>query len=170
MFKVLFPVLLGIFVITGFSLAGTVSVDFPLSTDTWQVNSYPYWWHVGDTVYGNRDLGSVHFIDVTIHLPITYNSLNESMGGYVGLDLRLGGTTVTSFTIHQSDGVGTWVDTLTIDFTPTGTMEVRYYETNQVVSGAGSISIGSTGGFLEFTTDNTLIQPASLGRVKAMFD
>lgn len=171
MFKLALGVLAGIFVAAGISLAGLVSVDFPLpqGTDTWQVYSYPWWWNAGDTVFGDRDLGSVHFNQVAIHLPITVNALNESMGGYVALDLRIGGTTVASFTIHQADGVGMWEDTLTIDFTPTGTMQVRYYETNTVVSGAGSISIGDTTGYLEFTTDNTPVQPTSLGLVKAIF-
>jgi len=168
MFKFALPVLLVIFVTAGISLAGVLSVNFPLGSDTWEVANDPYWWNAGDTVYGDRDLGSAHFTQVVINLPITENSLIEAEGGYVALDLRIDGTTVASFEIHEADGDGMWVDTFTIDFTPTGTMEVRYYETNTVVSGAGSIVIEDTTGYLEFT-DNDSIQPTSLGLVKAIF-
>jgi|GEM_PF-2201330 len=145
----------------------TVTVDFPESSDTWGVSSYPYWWHVGDTVYGDRELGSEEFDEVTIHLPISYNSLNS--GGHVDLELRLDGTTVTDFSIVESDGTGMWEDTFTISYTPSGTEEVRYYETNQVTSGAGSISIGTSGGYLDFETVDTAVQATSLGMVKALF-
>jgi len=160
--------LLGVILLLASVSTATVTVDFPLGNDTWYVSSYPYWYSVGDTVYGDRDLGTLEFYEVTIHLPISYNVLND--GGHVDLDLRLDGITVASFIIYESDGVGMWEETFSISYTPSGTEEVRYYETNEVPSGDGSISISVENGYLEFEAYPEVVQPASLGYVKAMFN
>jgi hypothetical protein len=120
----------------------TEIVEFPTSADTWEVTNYPYWWHEGDTVYGVHDvaLGSVDHVDVT--LKIDYTVLNS--GGHVDLDFMIDGTVIGSLVITEEDGLGyvygSW------DFEPMSPpFELRWYETNTVASGAGSISLNETG-------------------------
>ena len=130
------------------------TVMFPTSADTWVVASYPYWWHAGDTVFGNHNvsLGSVNHVDLA--LKISYNVLSGS--GHVDLDFRIDGTTVGSLSVLPSDGTG-YVNA-SFDFAPmTPPFELRYYETNTVGSGLGSVSLDETGlctvtfaGFISF--------------------
>lgn len=148
--------------------AGTFSVDFPLSSDTWELSDYPNWCNQGDTVYGDRDLGTSELTEVTIYLPISDNNLSYS--GYVDLDLRLDSTTIASFTITAADGSGMLIRNFAISYSPSGTTEVRYFETNQIIPGAGYIVIGEEEGHLDFVnTDPDVVLPASLGHLKAIF-
>jgi hypothetical protein len=142
-------------------------VMFPTSADTWQVAFYPYWWNVGDTVYGthNVNLSTVSHVDLA--LKISYNVLQGS--GHVDLDFRLNGTTVGSFSVLPSDGTGFVYQSF--DFSPIAPpLELRYYETNQVASGMGSISMDETGlCTATFTGGGTPTEASTWGRVKALF-
>jgi hypothetical protein len=144
-----------------------VTIDFPLASDTWQLHDPPHWfWYIGDTVFGDRDLGTEEFDYVTVTLPITINGLVD--GGDVDLDLRLDGNTVYNWSVVEGDGTGNIVYEGAISYIPTGTEEVRYYQTNTVPTGDGSIEIIDTGGTIEFQTV-VGIESASLGEIKAVF-
>jgi hypothetical protein len=145
---------------------GDVSIDFPESSDTWDT-VYTYWWNQGDTVYGDRDLGTEEFDYVTLVLPVTYNSLNGA--GQCDFDLRLDGTTVFSWTVLPSHGTGNHTFEGAMSYTPGGTEEVRYYLTNQVVPGGGSIIIAPDQGTIDFQTVIVGVESASLGEIKAVF-
>ena len=142
-------------------------VVFPTSADTWQVSSYPYWWHVGDTVYGTHDVSLPTVDHVDVVLKISYSSLNA--GGHVDLDLRLNGTTVGSFIITQADGTG-YVNH-SFDFAPMAPpFELRYYETNLVASGAGSVSLDETGlNSLTFSGGAVPTEETSWSQVKNLY-
>ncbi len=119
------------------------TVVFPTSQDTWSVYYYPYWWHVGDTVYGTHTVGmaTVNHADITLYL--TYNVLTPGCG-FVNLDFRLNGTTVGSFTVYPENGLGPVLASFNFpDVAPP--FEMRYYETNTVAGGCGSISMDETG-------------------------
>lgn len=118
-------------------------VVFPSSIDTWTINSYPYWWHVGDTVYGTHtvSLGTVSHADITLYL--TQNYLTSGCG-FCNIDFRIAGTTVGNFQISAESGLGPIY--ASFDFSPTSPpFELRYYETNQVVSGCGSVVMDESG-------------------------
>ncbi len=142
-------------------------VVFPTSADTWQVSSYPYWWHVGDTVYGdhNVSLGSVDHVDIS--LKIDYTVL--SGGGHVDLDLRLNGITVGSFSITEADGTG-YVNR-SFDFAPMSPpFEIRYYETNQVEPGLGSVAFDETGlSTVNFSGGAVPVEATSWSQVKHLY-
>ncbi len=159
---------LALLLIPSFALGATVVASFPLATDTMTLRYSPYWWNVGDTVYGPRNLGTTQLNSAVVHIPITYSSLTAS--GFINMDLRLGGSTRGSFRIQGPISPGTWVASFNISaYTPSGTPEVRYYETNQVAGGQGSISIGTRGGWIDFNTGTLGVAPASLGKVKALY-
>jgi len=143
------------------------TVNFPVSTDTWIVTSYPYWWHPGDTVYGNRNvsLGSVDHVDLAFK--ISYNVLSGS--GHVDLDFRINGTTVGSIMALPSHGTGYIY--ASFDFPPVAPpFELRYYETNLVDPGAGSISIDATGlCTATFSFGGTPVDDSTWGQVKSLF-
>jgi hypothetical protein len=73
----------------------TESVAFPTSLDTWSVSSYPYWWHVGDTVYGVHTVTYSSVCHADVALKIDVNVLNSG-GGHVDLDFKINNTTVGS--------------------------------------------------------------------------
>jgi len=159
---------LALLLIPSFALGATVVATFPLSSDTWLIASNPYWWHIGDTVYGPRNIGTAALNSAVVHIPIPTTYLTSS--GFINMDLRLGGSTVGSFTIQGPISPGTWVASFNISpYTPSGTPEVRYYETNQVAPGQGSIVMGTTGGWIDFNTGGLGVAPASLGKVKALY-
>lgn len=142
------------------------TVLFPTSQDTWQVASYPYWWHQGDTVFGTHSV-SLDCVDhVDIALKISYTVLNG--GGHVDLDFRIDGTTVGSVSILESHGTGYVY--ASFDFAPmTPPFELRYYETNTVGGGLGSVSLDETG-LCEVTfAGATPVEDSTWGQVKAFF-
>ena len=143
------------------------TVLFPTSADTWNVTYYPYWWNAGDTVYGNHTvaMGSVSHVDLA--LKIDYTVLNG--GGHVDLDFRINGTTVGSFSITEADGSGTVYHSF--DFAPvTPPFELRYYETNTVGGGLGSVSLNESGlSSATFSGGGTPVQESSWGRVKSLY-
>ena len=145
------------------------AVVFPtLPADTWDVFYYPYWWNAGDTAYGTHDvdMGSVDQADVTIYL--TYNSLVSGCG-FVEMDFRIDGTTVGSFTISAEDGFGPINHSF--DFAPVSPpFELRYYVTNTVASGCGSISLDESGlNMVEFGGSGTPVETASWSAVKSFY-
>jgi hypothetical protein len=143
------------------------TVIFPTSGDTWDVASYPYWWHVGDTVYGVHELSEACVDHVDLTLKISYNVLNS--GGHVDLDFRIDGTTVGSLIVTEGDGVGYVY--ASFDFAPMSPpFELRYYETNAVATGAGSISIDQTGlCSAAFSTCLSAVEQTTWSRVKALY-
>ena len=158
---------LALVLIPSFALGAAVVATFPLSSDTWTLRYYPNWWNVGDTVYGNRNIGTAQLNSAKVHINITRSVL--SSGGYINMDLRLGGSTVGSFRIVGPVSSGMWVASFNISaYTPSGTPQVRYYETNQVAPGRGSIVMGTTGGWIDFYTGQVSVSPASFGAIKAL--
>ena len=146
------------------ALAIAETVQFPTSADTWNVQSDPYWWHIGDNVLGNRTLGlsAINHADVTLN--IIYSSLSGT--GHVDLDLRINGVTVGSMIVLPSHGTGYVV--FPLDFAPMagGAIEIQYYETNLVDPGAGSIQLGE--GTIDFF-GSTPTLGTSWGSVKALY-
>jgi len=117
---------------------------FPVNSDTWSVSGYPYWWNVGDTVYGirNPSVGAVIHADVALKL--SYNILNDGWGGFVDLDFEINGVPVGSFHVTEEHGLGYLFGSF--DFAAVAPpFELRYTETNTVVSNAGSISLDDVG-------------------------
>ena len=139
--------------------------DFPTVSDTWQVSSYPYWWHVGDTVYGNyTTTGAIDHVDISIVL--IYNSL--SGGGHCDFEFRIDGTVVGTFMITEASGMGPIMESFDFTEIPAGTIELRYYETNQVAGGLGSISISEASGTNSVSfTGPTSLELTTWGGIKA---
>jgi len=142
-------------------------VPFPTAADTWEVESYPYWWHVGDTVYGDHDvpLESVDHADVT--LKMSYSSLNS--GGHVDLNLMIDGTVVGSVVITEADGTGFVY--ASFDFDPiVPPFELRWYETNLVDPGAGSIQLDEVGEcMIDFSGGAVAAESATWTTMKAAY-
>jgi hypothetical protein len=143
------------------------TVIFPTSADTWNVLYYPYWWNAGDTVYGVHDVNLDSATHVDLVFKISYTVLNS--GGHVDLDFRINGTTVGSFVVTEADGTGYIYESF--DFDPIAPpFELRYYETNTVAPGAGSISIDETGlCSATFSGGATPTETTSWGRVKEFY-
>lgn len=144
-------------------------VNFPTSADTWTVASYPYWWHVGDTVYGTHSvaLGTVNHADLTLYL--VYNSLTPGCG-YNDFDFRIAGTTVGQFRILPEHGLGPI--NFSFDFADqTPPFELRFWETNQVVGGCGSISFDESGrNIVDFSGGPSPADHSTWGAIKALFE
>ncbi|MBD3335130.1 MAG: hypothetical protein GF355_06405 [Candidatus Eisenbacteria bacterium] len=145
------------------------TVLFPTSADTWEVAYYPYWWNMGDTVYGDHTIGlsSVTHADVT--LKISYNVLNN--GGHVDLDFRIDGTTVGSLVLTEGDGTGYVYGSF--DFAAVSPpFELRYYETNTVGSGLGSVSLDETGLCSVTFSDGepTPVEDSTWGQIKKVYE
>jgi hypothetical protein len=144
------------------------TVVFPTSQDTWSIYYYPYWWHVGDTVYGTHTvpLTSVNHADITLYL--AYNILTPGCG-FVNLDFRLNGTTVGNFTVYPEDGLGPVL--ASFDFpSVTPPFEMRYYETNTVAGGCGSISMDETGlNNVVFSGGPTPAESPTWSAIKALY-
>ncbi|MEZ4652783.1 MAG: hypothetical protein R3E12_04040 [Candidatus Eisenbacteria bacterium] len=142
-------------------------VVFPTSADTWQVQSYPYWWHVGDTVFGNYNPSLSGITHADIALKLDQNVLSGT--GHCDIDFRINGTTVGSFTLLPSDGTGTVL--VALNFAPVNPpFELRYYETNLVDPGAGSVAMNETGlNSITFSGDPTPIEESSWGKVKSLY-
>jgi hypothetical protein len=148
---------------------GREIVQFPTSADTWNLVYYPYWWHVGDTVYGTHtvSLSTVNHADLTVYL--SYSSLSPGCG-FVNIDFRIAGTTVGSFQILPEDGLGPIY--ASFDFADqTPPFELRYYETNQVVGGCGSISFDESGmNTIDFSGGPSPTIDTTWGSIKALFE
>ncbi len=142
-------------------------VYFPTSQDTWQVSSYPYWWHVGDTVFGVHDVGLDCVDHAVATIKISYNVLNS--GGHVDLDFRIDGVTVGSMVLLEEHGTG-YVDAV-FDFAAmVPPFELRWYETNQVAGGAGSVSIDETGlCSVVFSCGGTSSDDTTWGTIKDLY-
>jgi len=141
-------------------------VQFPTSGDTWEVSSYPYWWHVGDTVYGDHTVPLSCITHADVALKISYNVL--SGGGHVDIDYRINGVTVGSFILVEGDGEGYVYGSF--DFDPVAPpFELRLYETNLVDPGAGSISFDETGLCTVDFFGTTPVGDSSWSSVKSLF-
>lgn len=142
-------------------------VVFPTSADTWQVNSYPYWWHVGDTVFGNYNPAIAGVTHADIALKIDQNVLNGT--GHVDLQFRIAGVTVGSFSILPSDGTGTVLESF--DFAAVNPpFELRYYETNLVDPGAGSVAFDESGlNSVTFSGGPTPTVESTWGQMKHLY-
>ena len=144
------------------------TVQFPTTADTWQVQSYPWWWQTGDTVFGTHtvSLATVNHADVS--LKISNNQL--ALDGYFDLDFRVAGTTVGSIRLHGTDGNG--YITGSFDFASmTPPFELRYYETDTVYSGGGSLQLDDAGlSTVVFTGGGPVpVLTSSWGKVKALY-
>jgi hypothetical protein len=138
--------------------------DFPTVADTWEVSSYPFWWHVGDTVYGSYvTTEAISHVDISITL--TYNILNS--GGHCDFEFRINGTSVGSFIVTEASGLGPVLESFDFTSIPAGAVELRYYETNQVAPGAGSISISEVSGTNSVNFYLTALDRTTWGAIKA---
>ncbi|MEE9457921.1 MAG: hypothetical protein V3W11_12320 [bacterium] len=159
---------LALLLVPSVALGATVVASFPRGSDTWRIQYNPNWWNIGDTVYGNRNIGTAQLNSAKVHIPITQSFLTSS--GYINMDLRLGGSTVGSFRIQGPVSPGMWVASFNISgYTPSGTPQVRYYETNQVARYQGSIVMGRRTGWIDFNTGHVSVSPASFGAIKALY-
>ena len=145
----------------------TEIVPFPTAADTWEMTYYPNWWNLGDTVYGDHDvpLDSVDHADVTLKI----NSTVLSGDGHVDLDFMIDGTVVGSVIITEADGTG-YVNA-SFDFEPiTPPFELRWYETNTVESGLGSITLDEAGECtVDFSGGPVAIESATWTVLKATY-
>jgi hypothetical protein len=142
-------------------------VVFPTSADTWQVASYPFWWHIGDTVFGNYNPAVSGVTHADIALKIDQNVLSGT--GHVDLDFRIAGVTVGSFSILPSDGTNTV--NASFDFAAVNPpFELRYFETNLVDPGAGSVVFNETGlNSITFQGGPTPVVESTWGKVKNLY-
>lgn len=133
----------------------STTVHFPVVSDTWQVANDPYWYMLGDTVFGQRNTSVTPVNHADVALRLATNVLQT--GAYVDLHFRINGISVGTLQVTPDDGVGIVWDSF--DFGPmVPPFELRYYETNTVPGGGGSISLnrdpGNTG-FVTFTSDGS---------------
>ena len=133
------------------------TVAFPLANDTWDVDAYPNWWNIGDSVYGMRNppVGTVTHADIAIK--ISRNNLHHGLGGWADLDFAINGTPVDFFLITEFTGTGYVFGAC--EFGPVAPpFELRITFANPVVPGAGSISFDETGeSWVEFSNRTTPI-------------
>lgn len=119
------------------------TIIFPTSADTWIMTYYPYWWNTGDTVFGVHDMTEDGANHAEITLNLTRNSLIS--GGYCDIDFRIDGVTVGSFQILPEHGLGPINESFDFNAHPAGTYELRYFETNTVLVGYGSVDMDESG-------------------------
>ncbi len=143
---------------------GAEDFDFPTSADTWSVQSYPYWWHVGDTVFGTyvTTEASDH---VEISLTLIYNSLNG--GGHCDFEFEIDGTVVGSFSITEASGFGPIEESFDFTEIPAGSYELRYSETNLVAPGCGSISLNEAAGINSVSFSVLALDQTTWGAIKS---
>ncbi|MDP6418420.1 MAG: hypothetical protein QF492_01845 [Candidatus Krumholzibacteria bacterium] len=141
------------------------TIDFPTDSDTWEISSANYWWHEGDTVYGDRTV-TAPASQADVYLNIPYNSLSGD--GYVELEFTIGPEVIGYMVILPSHGTGIVSFSFTFPTIPPGTHEFRYYETNLVCGGCGSIQIDPTGGYVELS-GTTAVQPGTWSSVKSIY-
>ncbi len=141
-----------------------MSSDFPSGADTWEISRYPYWWHVGDTVYGDY-VTTETISHVDLYIMLTYNSLNS--GGHCDIDFRINGTTVGSFQFTEASGMGPVEESFDFAPIPAGTIELRYYETNLVAPGAGSVTISEASATNFVTFSMTALERTTWGAIKS---
>ena len=139
--------------------------NFPTTADTWEITYPPYWWNVGDTVYGTYvTTGPADHADISFNL--VANTLNG--GGHCDLDFRIDGTTVGTVSVVEGSGMGPVTASFNFTEIPAGSYELRYYETNQVGSGLGSFSFddASTTNIVALTGPGAL-ESMTWGAIKA---
>ncbi len=138
-------------------LLAAATMAFPLSSDTWDVNSYPNWWNDGDTVYGTRNpaVGAVTHADVAFK--ISRNNLHSGLGAFIDFDFEIDGSPVCFFLITEHHGLGYVYGSCNFP-SVTPPVELRFTERNTVVSGGGSISLDEVGA--SWVTLSTRTTPA----------
>jgi len=145
----------------------TQVVLFPTAADNWDVEFYPYWWNVGDTVFGVHDPGTGDVTHADVILKISYNVLSGS--GHVDLDFQIDGTTVGSVSVTPADGEGYVM--ASFDFPPmTPPFELRWISTNTVDPGAGSVSLDETGECLVDFGGILPVETRTLSEIKHLYD
>ena len=117
---------------------GTETVTFPSSSDTYEVSFYPYWWHVGDKVYGDRTLTLNSINKVDMRLQITRNVLNN--GGHCDMFLSINGVKVGEWQVLEGDTVIS--KTFTFSTISGPIYNIKIEETNLVEPGKGSCQLG----------------------------
>jgi hypothetical protein len=138
--------------------------DFPTSADTWTMTYYPYWWNTGDTVYGTYV--TTETIDhAEISLSLTRNSLVS--GGHCDIEFRIDGTAVGTFTITEASGLGPILESFDFTSIPAGPHELRYYETNTVAPGCGSVDMNEAAGINSVSFSCLALEQTTWGAIKA---
>ena len=85
------------------------------------------------------------------------------------MQFQIDGVVVGEFTIWPEDGLGPI--NASFDFDPVSPpFELRYYETNQVAGGCGSVSLNESGrNSVTFSDDPSPADDGTWGEVKALF-
>ncbi len=154
----------------GATAVGESTVIFPsIPADTWNVVYFPHWWNAGDTAYGEHttDLNPVDHADIEIFLD--RNGLTPGCG-FIDMNFMIDGEVVGTFQILPEHGLGPIQ--ASFDFTPRmSPFELRYMETNTVVTGCGSVEINSEGMCtVVFTGDSsTPVESTSWSRIKSLY-
>lgn len=143
-----------------------VTIIFPTSSDTWDLMYYPYWWNYDDTVFGTYTISEEYMDHAEITILLTTNTLVTV--GYCDIDFRIDGNTCGSFQILPEDGLGPI--TKSFDFTAlsSGVHQLRYFATNTVVPGCGSIVWNVTGNSVVFSNVSSL-DDSTWGMIKSAF-
>lgn len=149
-------------------LVAASTAIFPVSSDTWTVASYPYWWHAGDSVVGSRTMGLSSVDQAHVHLVIDGNYLNGT--GHVEMECNFGVVhATTKMDVMPEQSV---VDTVLV-FPPidlTDPVSLEYRETNTVDPGAGSIVLNETGSsWIELEEGATATQNSTWGQIKSLY-
>ncbi len=141
------------------------TIIFPTSSDTWAYTYYPYWWNVGDTVFGDHTIteNDVDHAEITIYL--TTNSLSSS--GHCDIDLRIDGSTVGSFQILPGDGLGPITESFDFSALPAGLHELRYYSTNTVDPSLGSTVWDESGSNSVVFSSVSTLDDSTWGMIKS---
>ena len=140
---------------------------FPTSSDTWDLQYYPYWWNYDDTVFGTYTISedNVDHADITIIL--TTNTLVS--GGYCNIDFRVDGNTLGSFQILPEDGLGPIMESFDFTAISAGTHQLRYFSTNTVAPGCGSIVWNVTGSNSVVFSVGSSLNDSTWGMIKSAF-
>ncbi|MCD4847460.1 MAG: hypothetical protein K8R76_04640 [Candidatus Aegiribacteria sp.] len=144
-----------------------VTIIFPTSSDTWQLVYYPYWWNSGDTVFGTHTISEDNVDHAEITILLTTNTLIT--GGYCNIDFRIDGNTCGSFQILPEDGLGPITESFDFTALPAGTHELRYFSTNKVAPGCGSIVWNVTGSNSVVFSGGSSLDDSTWGMIKSAF-
>jgi len=104
--------------------AETRTVEFPREYDSWHLTTYPYWYVIGDSVNGTREIDITKVNKADIHLELEYNTASDTWPHV--FDVSLNGISVGTFSVKGLDGYK--IDR-TVSFAPIdthGSVEIRY--------------------------------------------
>ncbi len=109
------------------------------------------------------------FYTYPYHAEITIVLIANTLisGGYCNIDFRIDGTTVGSFQILP--GVNTINESFDFSPLPAGPHELRYYSTNTVPTGCGSIRWTESGHSIVVFSNVSSLDDSTWGMIKYAF-